>query len=51
MGDFHLSMCGICGFLDLQGQPVDEAAGQRVIDLLWHRGPEGCSVACREASC
>jgi asparagine synthase (glutamine-hydrolysing) len=34
-------VCGICGFLNLQGQPVDEAVGQRMMDLLWHRGPDG----------
>jgi asparagine synthase (glutamine-hydrolysing) len=34
-------MCGICGVLDLHGQPVDAAVGQRMMDLLWHRGPDG----------
>jgi len=34
-------MCGICGVLDLDGQPVDEAVGQRMTELLWHRGPDG----------
>jgi asparagine synthase (glutamine-hydrolysing) len=33
-------MCGICGVLNLDGQPVDEAVGQRMMDLLWHRGPD-----------
>ena len=33
-------MCGICGFMTLQGQPVDEMVGQRMIDLLRHRGPD-----------
>ena len=32
-------MCRICGVLNLQGQPVDAAVGQRMMDLLWHRGP------------
>jgi asparagine synthase (glutamine-hydrolysing) len=34
-------MCGICGFINLRGQPVDETIGQRMMDLLWHRGPDG----------
>ncbi|HYY16991.1 MAG TPA: DUF4258 domain-containing protein [Gammaproteobacteria bacterium] len=34
-------MCGICGFLNLRGQPVDEAVGQHMMDLLWHRRPDG----------
>ena len=33
-------MCGICGVLNLDGQPVDEGMGQRMMDLLWHRGPD-----------
>ena len=33
-------MCGICGLLNLDGQPVDPAVGQRMMDLLWHRGPD-----------
>jgi hypothetical protein len=28
-------MCGICGVLDLYGQPLDAAVGQRMMDLLW----------------
>jgi asparagine synthetase B (glutamine-hydrolysing) len=32
-------MCGICGVLNLRGQPVDATVGQRMMDLLWHRGP------------
>ena len=31
-------MCGICGMLNLDGQPVDAAVGQRMMDLLWHDG-------------
>jgi len=34
-------MCGICGFVNLDGQPLDAAVGQRMMDLLWHRGPDG----------
>ena len=34
-------MCGICGFLHVQGRPLDEAAGHRMMDLLRHRGPDG----------
>jgi hypothetical protein len=34
-----LTMCRICGVLNLQGQPVDAAVGQRMMDLPWHRGP------------
>jgi len=34
-------MCGICGFMNLQGEPVDTSVGQRMMDLLWHRGPDG----------
>ena len=33
-------MCGICGVLNLHGQPLDVAVGQRMMDLLWHRGPD-----------
>src|SRR5687768_8223649 len=33
-------MCGICGVLNLDGRPVDEVVGQRMMDLLWHRGPD-----------
>jgi hypothetical protein len=35
-----LTMCGICGVLNLYGQPVHMAVGQRMMDLLWHRGPD-----------
>jgi asparagine synthase (glutamine-hydrolysing) len=34
-------MCGICGFLHMQGAPVDVALGERMMDLLRHRGPDG----------
>ena len=33
-------MCGICGVLNLHGQPVEMAVGQRMMHLLWHRGPD-----------
>jgi asparagine synthase (glutamine-hydrolysing) len=33
-------MCGICGMLNLYGQPLDEAMGRRMMELLWHRGPD-----------
>lgn len=42
-------MCGICGFLNLQGQPVDEGAGHRMMDLLWHRGPDGEGALVKES--
>jgi asparagine synthase (glutamine-hydrolysing) len=34
-------MCGICGFLHVQGAPVDVALGERMMELLRHRGPDG----------
>jgi hypothetical protein len=40
MGWELLTMCGICRVLNLHGQPLDAAAGQRMIDLPWHRGPD-----------
>src|SRR5262249_49450837 len=42
-------MCGICGFLDLQGRRVDESIGHRMTDLLWHRGPEAEGVLVRHS--
>jgi asparagine synthetase B (glutamine-hydrolysing) len=33
-------MCSICSVLNLRGQPLDAAVGQRMIDLPWHRGPD-----------
>ena len=35
-------MCGICGVVDLNGRPVDPGVGQRMMELLWHRGPDSC---------
>jgi hypothetical protein len=35
MGWEPLTMCSICGVLNLYGQPLDAA-----VDLLWHRGPD-----------
>ena len=40
MGWEPLTMCSICGVLNLCGQPLDAAVGQRMMDLLWHRGPD-----------
>ena len=34
-------MCGICGYLHADGRPVDERLGERMTDLLRHRGPDG----------
>ena len=34
-------MCGICGFLHVEGDPVDAGLGARMTELLRHRGPEG----------
>jgi asparagine synthase (glutamine-hydrolysing) len=33
-------MCGICGVLSLDGQALDPAIGERMMDLLRHRGPD-----------
>jgi asparagine synthase (glutamine-hydrolysing) len=33
-------MCGICGVIDLSGRPVDKTVRQRMMTLLWHRGPD-----------
>jgi asparagine synthase (glutamine-hydrolysing) len=34
-------MCGICGKLNFDGQPVDETLIRRMEDVLFHRGPDG----------
>jgi asparagine synthase (glutamine-hydrolysing) len=34
-------MCGICGYLHAHGQDVDERLGERMMDLIRHRGPDG----------
>jgi asparagine synthase (glutamine-hydrolysing) len=34
-------MCGICGVVDLAGRPIDARVGEGMMDLLWHRGPDG----------
>lgn len=34
-------MCGICGFIDLQGEPSQSQITEKMIALLMHRGPEG----------
>ena len=33
-------MCGICGIIDLTGQPIDQEILQRMADTLAHRGPD-----------
>ncbi len=42
-------MCGICGFMNLQGQQLEEVIGHRMMDLLWHRGPDGEGVLVRDS--
>jgi asparagine synthase (glutamine-hydrolysing) len=34
-------MCGICGFVNLAGQPIDARAGRGMMERLRHRGPDG----------
>src|ERR1051325_902093 len=34
-------MCGICGVVDLSGQPVDRALVKRMAGVIEHRGPDG----------
>lgn len=34
-------MCGICGFMNLDGQTVDREVGLRMVEILQHRGPDG----------
>jgi len=34
--------------MNLQGQPIDEAAGRRMTSLLWHRGPDGEGTLVRD---
>jgi asparagine synthase (glutamine-hydrolysing) len=43
-------MCGICGVLNFDGQPVDTAVGQRMMDLLRHRGPDDSGSLILQAS-
>lgn len=33
-------MCGICGIIDLTGQPIDQDILRRMADTLAHRGPD-----------
>ena len=33
-------MCGICGIIDLTGQPIDQEILRRMADTLAHRGPD-----------
>jgi asparagine synthetase B (glutamine-hydrolysing) len=37
-------MCGICGFMNLDGQPADRAIVERMSRALPHRGPDGGRV-------
>src|SRR5688572_1844452 len=34
-------MCGICGWLSLDGSPIDEATVRGMTRALSHRGPDG----------
>jgi asparagine synthase (glutamine-hydrolysing) len=34
-------MCGICGVVDLSGRPINVGVADRMMDVLWHRGPDG----------
>lgn len=43
-------MCGICGFVDLRGAPVDETLGRQMMDLLAHRGPDGEGLLVRQGT-
>src|SRR5437764_13777649 len=36
-----LFMCGICGVVDFDGQPVDRRLLKRMADVIEHRGPDG----------
>ena len=47
MGWEPLTMCGICGVLNLHGQPLDAAVGQRMMDLPWHRPDDNGSLVLR----
>jgi asparagine synthase (glutamine-hydrolysing) len=37
-------MCGIAGYVDIEGAPPDESLGSRMVDLLAHRGPDGTTT-------
>ncbi|MEN3335995.1 MAG: hypothetical protein V7641_5360 [Blastocatellia bacterium] len=47
-------MCGICGVVDFDGQPVDRPVLKRMAEVIEHRGPDGEGFyfndppACRE---
>lgn len=34
-------MCGICGIVDFDGEPIDRELVQRMADVIEHRGPDG----------
>lgn len=43
-------MCGFCGFINLQGQPVNGIVGQHMLRLLSHRGVDEEDCVVRRAS-
>ncbi|MDD5225540.1 MAG: asparagine synthase (glutamine-hydrolyzing), partial [bacterium] len=40
-------MCGICGWVRFDGQPVDEGILRRMTDSLTHRGPDDSGITIR----
>jgi asparagine synthase (glutamine-hydrolysing) len=38
-------MCGICGYVDTQGEPPDRAILDRMVSVLAHRGPDGAKAS------
>src|SRR3982750_2978733 len=43
-------MCGICGVVNFDGQPVDRRMLRRMADVIEHRGPDGEGFYFNEAS-
>lgn len=43
-------MCGICGILDLTGQPIDQKILRQMADTLAHRGPDAEGFYCNPAA-
>ena len=39
-------MCGIAGFMNLDGAPADPGVLAAMTDLLRHRGPDDCGMVC-----
>ena len=37
-------MCGICGIMNMKGEPIDEALLRRMTDSLAHRGPDDSGI-------